>query len=75
MVAVYDHGAGSIPKDYILGRLCASEESRLQTLYLNEHTQQRSDDVLARENQNRTQRHQPKVGTRIVGNLWTPGIL
>ena len=50
MVAVYDHGTRSIPKDRILSWLCASEESRLQTLYLYEHTQQRCDDFLAREN-------------------------
>ena len=60
MVAVYDHGTRSIPEDCILGRLCASEESRLQTFYLHEHTQQRGDDFLARENQNRAQRNQPK---------------
>ena len=48
MVAVYDHGTGPVPEDCILGRLCGSEESRLQTLYLHEHTQQRCDDFLAR---------------------------
>ena len=60
MVAVYDHGTGFFPEDCILSRLRPSEEFRLQTLYLHQHTQQRCDDFLARENQNRAQRHQPK---------------
>ena len=60
VVAVYYHRAGFFPENYILDGLCPSEESRLEALYLHQHTQQRRDDFFARENQNRTQRNQPK---------------
>ena len=62
MIAVYDHCAGLFAEDYLLDRLCPSEKSRLQTLELYQHTQQRSDDVFARENQHRTQRKPAKKG-------------
>jgi hypothetical protein len=56
MIAVNDYGAGFFPKDCILDWLCLSEKPRLQTPELNQHTQQRCDDFLARENQHRAQR-------------------
>ena len=60
MIAVYYDRMGLFPEDCILYRLCPSEKPRLQALELYHHTQQRGDDFFARENQNRTQRNQPK---------------
>ena len=71
MIAVYDDsGPGPGPND-IGGRLLSTEKTRLQTSKLNHKTQQRSDDLLARENQHFAQRCQPGIGDKQFGNLRT----
>lgn len=59
MMAVNDDSPGLLTKDRILDGLCPPEKLRLESLELYQHTQQRSDDFFARENQNRAQRNQP----------------
>jgi hypothetical protein len=50
-------------------RMLSSEKTRLQTSKLNHKTQQRSDDLFARENQHIAQRPRPKMGDKQFGNL------
>lgn len=59
MIAVNDYGAGSLAKNRIFDRLRPSGKLRLESLELYQHSQQRRDDILARENQHRAQRNQP----------------
>ena len=58
MIAIYDYGAGFFPEDDILDGLCPPEKPWLQASELYQHTQQRRDDFLARENKHGTQ-HKP----------------
>ena len=52
-------------------RLLPREKTRLKSSKLNHKTQQRSDHLLARENQHIAQRRQPKIGEKQFGNLRT----
>lgn len=65
MIAIYDDGIERQARQRFGDRLLISQECRLQTTKLNHETQQRSDDLLARENQHIAQRRQPKEGTRL----------
>ena len=71
MIAVYDDSGERAGLDDISYRLLSSEKTRLQTSKLNHKTQQRSDDLLARENQHIAQRRQPGIGGNQFGNLRT----
>jgi hypothetical protein len=71
MIAVYDNGGERAGLDNIGYRLLSTEKTRLPTSKLNHKTQQRSDHLLARENQHITQRRQPKIGDKQFGNLRT----
>ena len=61
MIAVYNNSGETTGLDGIRYRLLSSEKARLKTSKLNHKTQQRSDHLLARENQHITQRRQPKI--------------
>jgi hypothetical protein len=71
MIAIYDYGTGFFTEDGILDGLCPSEKPWLQASELNQHTQQRRDDFVARENQHRTQHDQPR-GDEAIGQLMDP---
>jgi len=62
MIAVNDHGLGSFAENYIFSGLCCSEKLRLQSTKLYHHTQQRSDDLFAREDQHRPHHHPSEKG-------------
>jgi hypothetical protein len=68
MIAIYDYGTGFFMEDDILDGLCPSEKPWLQASELYQHTQQRRDDFVARENQHRTQHDQPR-GDKANGQL------
>jgi len=61
MIAVDDNSGETTGFDGIRYRLFSSEKARLKTPKLNHKSQQRSDYLLARENQHITQRRQPKI--------------
>jgi hypothetical protein len=60
VIAIYDYGTGLFTEDDILDGLCPPEKPWLQASELYQHTQQRRDDFLARENQHRTHHNQPR---------------
>ena len=60
MIAVYNNSGETTGLDGIRYRLLSSEKARLKTSKLNHKTQQRSDHLLARQNQHIAQRRQPK---------------
>jgi hypothetical protein len=63
MIAVNDHGPGFFAEDCLFGGLFRTEEFRLQSTKLYQHTQQRRDDLFARENQYRPyHHHHPRKG-------------
>ena len=71
MIAVDDDSGEGSGLDDIGYRLPPSEKTRLETSNLNHKTQQRSDHLLARENQHIAQRRQPKMRDKQLGNLRT----
>jgi len=72
MIAVYHDGIEGQSRYHFVDRLLLSQEYRLQTTKLNHETQQRSDDLFARENQHIAQRRQPKEGTRLSWATYGP---
>ena len=74
MIAVNDHSPGFFPEDCLFGNLRRSEKPRLQSTKLYHHTQQRRDDLFAREDQHRPHHLPPsEKKTNLVGNLRTYG--
>ena len=71
MITVYYDSDERAGRDDIGYRLRSGEKTRPQTSKLNHKTQQRSDHLLARENQHIAQRRQPKIGDVQLGNLRT----
>ena len=68
MIAIYDYGTGFFTEDDILDGLCPSEKPWLQASELYQHTQQRRDDFVTRENQHHSQHDQPR-GDETSGQL------
>ena len=60
VITVDYYGMRRPKPDRVFDRLVVPEKPRLQTPKLYQQTQQRGDDFFARENQNVTQRHQPR---------------
>jgi hypothetical protein len=69
MIAVYDDSGERAGLEDIRYRLFSSEKTWLQTSKLNHKTQQRSDHLLARDNQHIAQRRQPKNRRQTIRQL------